>query len=113
MISNRAKEILSEGVDEGGEPEVIFLEEGDESFAFRLFRATEGTGDPERRAIRWLERARSLCRSAHGELRTGLIRSKDGTNVMATVSGSEIEAREWTPEQTADSSPLSATRAAR
>ena len=112
MISAKAKEILSEGVSEDGERAVLFLEEGDESFAFRLFRATEGTGDPEWRAIRWLERAKSLCRSAHGELRTGLIRSKNGTNVMATVSGMEIQAREWTGK-TADSSPLSATRAAR
>ena len=112
MISGRAKELLSEGVDEGGEPELIFLEEDDESFAFRLLRATEGAGDPEWRAIRWLERARSLCRSAHGEHRTGLIRSRDGTNVMAIVSGVEIQAREWTGK-TADSSPLSATRAAR
>ena len=54
MISERTKRILSEEISEDEERTVIFLEEGDESFAFRLFRATEGAGDPEQRAIRWL-----------------------------------------------------------
>ena len=112
MISNRAKAILSEGVDDD-EQTVIFLAEGDESVAFRLFRATEGAGDPEQRAIRWLGRVKGMCRSARGELRTGLIRSRDGTNVMATVSGVEIQAREWPQEESADICQLSAGQAAR
>ena len=113
MISDRAKALLSEGVFEDGERTIIFLEEGDETFAFRLFRATEGAGDPEQRAIQWLGRAKGMCRSARGEITTGLIRSKDGTNVMATTSGNEIEAREWPQEESGDSSRLSTTRAAR
>ena len=94
MISAKAKEILSEGVDEGGEPEVIFLEEGDESFAFRLFRAGEGDENPEQQAVRWLGRVMILCRSAHGDLRTRMVRSRNEESVLAAVSGSKIEARE-------------------
>ena len=93
MISDRAKGILSERVEGGGEPEVIFLDAADESGVFRLFRAREGTGDPEKQAIRWLGRARGLCRSARGELRTCVIPSKDEEAAMAVVSGREIEAR--------------------
>ena len=55
MISERTKRILSEEISEDEERTVIFLEEGDESFAFRLFRATEGAGDPEQRASRKTE----------------------------------------------------------
>ena len=38
--------------------------------------------------------ARDMCRSAGGELRGGVICSKDEMSALATVSGSEIEARE-------------------
>ena len=44
MISDRAKVILSEGVEGGGEPEVIFLEEEAASVVFRLFRASDHAG---------------------------------------------------------------------
>ena len=37
-----------------------------ESFVFRLFRASEGAGDPEIRAVRWLGRATGLCQAARG-----------------------------------------------
>ena len=94
MISAKAKEILSEGVFEHEERTIIFLEDGGETVVFRLFRATEGAGDPEQLAIQWLGTARDMCRPVRGELRTGMIRSRDGTNVMATVSGVEIQARE-------------------
>ena len=112
MISDRARELLSEGVSEDEERTVIFLEKGDESLVFRLFRAREGDEDPEEQATRWLERARSLCRSAHGNLRTGMIRSKDGERFIVAVSGREIKAKEWPPEFD-DSSPLSAGQTAR
>ena len=113
MISDRAREILSEGVSENEEMNVIFLDEEEgQCFVFKLFRATEGAGDTEQRAIRWLGRARDLCRTAHGKLRTGMVRSKDETSVMAALSGREIEAREWA-EQTADSNRLGTARAAR
>ena len=112
MISDRAKELLSEGISENGEQTVIFLEEEAESVVFRLFWASGHAGDPERRAIRWLGRARGLCRTVRGELRTGLIRSRDEENVMATLSGSEIEAKEWL-QRTADICQLSAGQAAR
>ena len=92
MISDRAKTLLSERVG-GDEKTVIFLEEGNESTIFRLFRAGEGAGDPEQQAIQWLGMARGLCRSAGGELRTCVIPSKDEQAVMAVVSGREIEAR--------------------
>ena len=112
MISERPKRILSEEISEDEERTVIFLEEGDESFAFRLFRTTEGAGDPEQRAIRWLGRAMALCRSPAGELRAAVIRSRDGTSVMATASGRKLEAKEWL-EKTDDSSRLSTRQAAR
>ena len=130
MISDRARELLSEGVSEDEERTVIFLEKGDESLVFRLFRAREGDEDPEEQATRWLERARegdedpeeqatrwlerarSLCRSAHGNLRTGIVRSRNGERFMVAVSGREIEAKEWPPEFD-DSSPLSAGQTAR
>ena len=102
MISDRARELLSEGVSEDEERTVIFLEKGDESLVFRLFRTREGDEDPEEQATRWLERARSLCRTAHGDLRTGVIPSNGGEYVMAAVSGREIEAKEWLPEESDD-----------
>ena len=64
MISEKARQILSEEMSEDGEQEVIFLEDGNECVVFRLFRAREGTGDPELRAIRWLDRVSALCQSA-------------------------------------------------
>ena len=94
MISAKAKEILSEGASEDGERTILFIEEGSESLVLRLFRAGEGDEDPKRQAVRWLGRARSLCRSAHGDLRTEVIPSNGGEYVMAAVSGNEIEARE-------------------
>ena len=94
MISEKARELFSEEGFRDGERTIIFLEEETESVVFRLFRAAEGAGDPEQRAIRWLERARSLCRSAHRELRTGMIRSRNGESVMAAASGREIGAKE-------------------
>ena len=106
MISDRAKGILSEGAFENGEQTAIFLEEAGESVVFRLFRANDHAGDPEQRAIQWLGRAMALCRSPAGELRTAVIRSRDGTSVMATASGRKLEAREWL-EKTDDSSALS------
>ena len=42
-----------------------------------------------------------------------MIRSRDEMSVMATVSGTEIEARELTPVESDDSRPLRMTRAAR
>ena len=98
MISDRAKSILSEGVSKEVEATVLFIEEENDSLVLRLFRAGEGAGDPEEQAVRWLGRARILCRSAHGDLRTRMVRSKNEESVMASVSGSEIEAREWTEE---------------
>ena len=86
MISDRAKRILSEGASADEERNIVFLEEGGLSYIFRLFRAREGDEDPEEQATRWLERARSLCRSAHGNLRTGMIRSKDGERFIVAVS---------------------------
>ena len=71
MISDRAKEILPEGVFETENRNLIFLEEGGQSTIFRLFRASEQAGDPEQRAIRWLGMAKGLCRCAHGELSGG------------------------------------------
>ena len=96
MISNRAKAILSEGVSEDGERTILFIEEGSESLVLRLFRAGEGDEDEdaERQAVRWLGRVMTLCRSAHGDLRTEVIPSNGGEYVMAAVSGNEIEARE-------------------
>ena len=95
MISEKVRQIFSERPPKDGEQTVIFLEDENRSFVYRLFRAGDHAGDPERRAIQWLGRAKGLCQSALGELNTGLIRSKDEMNVMAIVSGSEIEAREW------------------
>ena len=74
MISDRAKALLSEEMSEGREPEVIFLEAADLSYIFRLFRAGDHAGDPELRAIRWLDKVSTLCQSARGELTTVLIR---------------------------------------
>ena len=113
MISDRARAILSEGVSEDEERTIIFLEEGDESTVFRLFRSGDHAGDPEPSAIQWLGRAIGLCRSAPGELRTGMIRSGDEEAVMALVSGRDIRAREWPPEESDESSRLSATPTAR
>ena len=113
MISDRAKALLSEGAFENGEQTAIFLDEEGESVVFRLFRANDHAGDPQQRAIRWLGKAKALCQSARGEIRTGVIPSKDEEAVMAIVSGWEIEAREWIPVKSADSSRLSATPAAR
>ena len=96
MISNRAKAILSEGASEDGERTILFIDEGSESLVLRLFRAGEGDEDedPKRQAVRWLGRVMSLCRSAHGDLRTKVIPSNGGEYVMAAVSGNDIEARE-------------------
>ena len=102
MISDRTIAILSEEASEDGERDVLLLVEGNECVVFRLFRDEEGDEDPEEQAIRWLERARSLCRTAHGELRTGVIPSNGGEYVMAAVSGREIEAKEWPPEESDD-----------
>ena len=94
MISDRTRQILSGGVSEDREQTVIFVEGRCLYFVFRLFRASDHAGDPEQQAIRWLGKARGLCRSAHGGLKTGVIRSKDGASVMAAVSGRKIEAVE-------------------
>ena len=76
MISERTKRILSEEISEDEERTVIFLEEGDESFAFRLFRATEVAGDPAQRAIRCLGRALSRP-SRRTEDRGDSVQSRD------------------------------------
>ena len=94
MISAKAKEILSEGVSENGERTVLFIEEGNYSLVLKIFRAGEGAEDPAQQAVRWLGRVMTLCRSAHGDLRTRMVRSNGGQYVMAAVSGSEIEAKE-------------------
>ena len=96
MISAKAKEILSEGVSEDGERTVLFIEEGGQALVLRLFRAGEGDEDedPKRQAVRWLGRVMILCRSAHGDLRTRMVRSRNEEIVMAAVSGNDIEARE-------------------
>ena len=112
MISERAKTLLSEAGVRDGEPAIIFLEEGEEVFAFRMFRANDHTGDPEKQAIRWLGQAKGICRSDHGELRTGMFRSKDEKNVLAAVSGREIEVREWPPMESADSNQITPTQVA-
>ena len=115
MINDRAKRILSEGASANEERNIVFLivflEEGGLSYIFRLFRAGEDAGDPEQQAIRWMGRAKGLCRSAPGELSTGMIRSKDGERFMVAVSGREIEAKEW-PREFDDSSRLSTRQAA-
>ena len=90
-LMQKGVRVVSEGAFENGEQTAIFLEEAGESVVFRLFRAREGTGDPEQQAIHWLGRARSLCRSARGELRTCVIPSKDEEAARAVVSGQEIE----------------------
>ena len=113
MINEKARQILSEGAPEDGEQNVIFLEEGNQCVVFRLFRAREGTGDPELRAIRWLENVSTLCQSARGELVTGLIRSRDEGAIMAAASGTAIEAREWPPEEHPGNRQLGATQVAR
>ena len=68
MINDRAKRILSEGASANEERNIVFLivflEEGGLSYIFRLFRAGEDAGDPEQQAIRWMGRAKGLCRSA-------------------------------------------------
>ena len=96
MISAKAKEILSEGVDEEVETTVLFIEEGGQALVLRLFRAGEGDEDedPKRQAVRWLGRVMTLCRSPHGDLRTRMVQSRNEESVMAAVSGREIEARE-------------------
>ena len=96
MISDRAKEILSEGVDEEVETTVLFIEEGGQALVLKLFRAGEGDEDedPAQQAVRWLGRVMILCRSAHGDLRTRMVRSRNEESVLAAVSGREIEARE-------------------
>ena len=91
MISDRAKTLLSERAFENGEQTAIFLEEAGESVVFRLFRASDHAGDPEQRAIQWLGMARDMCRSAHGDLRTRMVQSRNEESVMAAVSGREIE----------------------
>ena len=70
------------------------------------------TPSGKRQAVRWLGMATGLCKSTHGELKTGVIPSRDGESAMAAVSGREIEAKEWPPEF-ADSSRLSTGQAAR
>ena len=94
MISAKAKEILSEGVSENGERTVLFIEEENYSLVLKLFRAGKGAEDPEQQAVRWLGRVMTLCRSAHGDLRTRMVRSNSGQHVMAAVSGNETEVRE-------------------
>ena len=106
MIRDRAKEILSGRASEDEERNVVFQDEGSKSFVFRLFRVCDHTGDPELQAIRWLCRARGLCRAARGELSTGIIRSKDEMSVMALVSGRDIQAIEWSQVNFDDSSRL-------
>ena len=59
MISEMAKQILSGGAPEVEEQTVIFLEAGNESFVFRLFRARESDEDPEQQAIQWLGLAKA------------------------------------------------------
>ena len=113
MISEMAKQILSEGAPEVEEQTVIFLEAGNESFVFRLFRARESDEDPEQQAIQWLGLAKALCQSARGELTTGLIQSRDEEAVMDVASGREIEAREWPQKESTDRRELSATQVAR
>ena len=111
MISDRAKAILAEGVGDD-EKTVIFLEEGPLCCIFRLFRVSEGAGDPEERAVQWLGKVKGLRGTARGGLRTGIVRSRDGSNVMAAVSGRDIGVREWL-QKTDDSRQLSTREAAR
>ena len=94
MISDRAKALLSEGVSENGERTILFIEEGGQALVLRLFRAGEGDEDPAQKAVQWLGRVMILCRSAHGDLRTRMVQSRNEESVMAAVSGREIEARE-------------------
>ena len=94
MISDRAKALLSEGVSENGERTILFIEEGGQALVLRLFRAGEGDEDPAQQAVQWLGRVMILCRSAHGDLRTRMVQSRNEESVMAAVSGREIEARE-------------------
>ena len=87
MISERTRSTLLQGASKDEDGTIIFAEDGNGSVVFRLFRADEGTGDPEQRAIRWLGRAEGLCRSAPGELRTAVIRSADEQAVMSVAAG--------------------------
>ena len=97
MITERAREILSEGARDNADREntVVFSDDGGETTVFRLFRARHTAKDPEQEASVWLRKAKNLLTKSGEELRTGMVRSKRGeVTVMAMVSGRGIDARE-------------------
>ena len=51
MISERTRSTLLQGASKDEDGATIFAEDGNGSVVFRLFRAGEGTGDPEQLAI--------------------------------------------------------------
>ena len=112
MISDRARELLSEGVSEDEEKTVIFLEKGDESSYSGCFGPGKVTKTRRSRPPDGWSGPGVCAGPLTENLRTGMIRSKDGERFIVAVSGREIEAKEWPPEFD-DSSPLSAGQTAR
>ena len=107
MISERAMEIMSEGM-HGQKAETFSSDYKGDSVVIRLFRTISCTC-PEQSAEEWLQRVREACYSMTGELKTQIavfpaLGGEDGcNNAAAVVGGYDIfaygEPDEEDPEQ--------------
>ncbi len=110
MISEKAMEIMSEGMHERENPTFFSDHKGD-SVAIRLFRTSSGRY-PERSAEEWLQRVREECYSMCGKLETritvfpALGGEGGGNNAVAVAGGYDIfaygEPDEDNQEETAE-----------
>ena len=96
-ITDRAKEIFSEGATDNIEEEntVAFSEFDGEATVFRIFRRRHTGGDPMEAADRWIKYIKKSCTTIHGTLKAGGKWSEmDGGSVTVAITGQGIVARE-------------------
>ena len=96
-ITDRAREILSEGTKDNpeGENTVVISELDGEATISRIFRRRHTGGDPREAADRWIRHVKECCTSAYEELEARARGSKlDGESVTVAITGKGIVARE-------------------
>ena len=96
-ITDRAKEIFSEGATDNIEEEntVVFSEIDGEVTVFRIFRRRYSSGDPWKEADQWVWQVKEQCTSLRGELSINARwTDTDGGSVTVAITGQEIVAKE-------------------
>ena len=97
-ISTQALEIVSEGARTNPECDntAVVAEEAGEATVYRIFRQRHMYGkNPLAEADQWIRQVKEHCTSMSGELAaTAVWTDADGGNVLVSISGREIVAKE-------------------